>query len=140
MRRLIYLITLAMSTVIQTGCGPAWHLKQAELKGAKVTTDTLYRERLVLVPSVTHDTTFISQPGDTVTVSRDRLQVKYVRLPGDSVFIEGTCLQDTIKITVPVEVTRTIEAGYSVWDIIKWCLFVAMACFLGFGAYRILSK
>ena len=44
---------------------------------------------------------------DTITVTKDRFSVRIVRLPGDSIMIDGQC--DTIKITVPqiVEITNT---------------------------------
>ncbi len=137
----IILSVLLILTLIS--CGPTQKLKRAERLlakagelGAKWHSDTVYQDVTVLVPSVTHDTTFTSLPGDTVTLTKDRLQVKYVRLPGDSVFIEGTCLPDTVRISVPVEVTRTIEAGYTVWDILKWCLFTGVVVFLAIQALK----
>lgn len=130
--------TLLSTLIVLTACSPEKLLQMAEKKGAKVTTDTVFQERLVYVPSVTHDTTFTSLPGDTVTITKDRLQVKYVRLPGDKVYIQGTCLPDTIKISVPVEVTRTISAGYSKWQMIGavfgGIFFVGV---MAFGAYKL---
>jgi len=120
-----------------TSCGPTFYLKKAEraLKkaeqlGAKVGADTVYAEKTVFVDSVRVDSVFTSKVGDTVYLTKDRLKVKYVRLPGDSVFIEGNCEADTIKIKVPVTVTKTIESGYGVWDIIRWCLVIAIVAVL----------
>ncbi len=120
-----------------TSCGPTFYLKKAEraLKkaeqlGAKIGLDTVYSERLVFVDSILVDSIFRTKVGDTVYLTKDRLKVKYVRLPGDSVFIEGRCDADTIKIEVPVSVTKTIESGYGVGDIIKWCLFIAIVAVL----------
>lgn len=113
--------------LILTSCNSAvWHLKQAEKLGSRVTTDTVYQDVRVFVPKVQKDTVFSSMPGDTVTITKDRLQVKYVKLAGERVYIEGACLPDTVKISVPVEVTRTIEAGYSGWDVAKVALFTAV--------------
>lgn len=119
------------------GCGPTFYLKKAEraLKkaeqlGAKVGSDTVYVERTVFVDSVRVDSVFTSKVGDTVYLTKDRLKVKYVKLPGDSVFIEGKCEADTIRIQVPVTVTKNIESGYGVWDILKWCLFIAIVAVL----------
>jgi hypothetical protein len=36
---------------------------------------------------------------DTITVTKDRFSVRIIRLPGDSILVDGHC--DTIKITVP---------------------------------------
>jgi len=36
---------------------------------------------------------------DTITVTKDQFSVRIVRLPGDSILVDGKC--DTIKITVP---------------------------------------
>jgi hypothetical protein len=116
--------------LLLSSCGPNFYLKKAEraLKkaeqlGAKVTADTIYKERLVFVDSIRVDSIFTSKVGDTVYISKDRLKVKYVRLPGDSVFIEGKCEADTIKIQVPVMVNKEIKSGLGVWDVIKWALF-----------------
>jgi hypothetical protein len=120
-----------------TSCGPTFYLKKAEraLKkaeqlGAKTGVDTIYAERLVFVDSIRVDSIFSSKVDDTVYLTKDRLKVKYVRLPGDSVFIEGRCEADTIKIQVPVSVTKTIESGYTAWDIIRWCLVIAIIAVL----------
>ena len=44
---------------------------------------------------------------DTITVTKDRFSVRIIRLPGDSILVDGHC--DTIEITVPqiVEIHNT---------------------------------
>ena len=118
-----YLILL----ILLTGCNANFYLKKAEralLKaeqlGAKVKTDTVYKERLVFVDSIRVDSIFTSKVGDTVYISKDRLKVKYVRLPGDSVFIEGKCEADTVRIQVPISVTKEIKSGLSVLTVVQW--------------------
>lgn len=103
--------------LVVAGCGPAGKLRRAqkliakaEAQGAVWHSDTVYRTIEIPIPEVKHDTTFISEPGDTIRIEKERLQIKYVKLPGDSVFIQGECLPDTIKIVEPVTVTRTIVA------------------------------
>lgn len=134
-----YLLALILLWLI-AGCSPEKLLQMAEKKGAKVTTDTVFQDVRVFVPQVRHDTTFRSLPGDTVVLTKDRLQVKYVRLPGDSVFIEGTCLPDTVRISVPVTVTRTISAGFTklqlIGSVVGALLFFALVLY---GVYRILK-
>jgi len=122
MRHLILIFLL-------TSCGPTFYLKKAEraLKkaeqlGAKVGVYTVYKERLVFVDSIRVDSIFKTKVGDTVYLTKDRLKVKYVRLPGDSVFIEGKCEADTIKINVPISVTKEIKSGLSVLVVVQWSI------------------
>lgn len=124
--------------VVIASCGPAAKLrraekliKRAEEQGAVWHVDTVRVEVPVFVPEIRLDSVFVSQPGDTVVLEKDRLKVKYVRLPGDSVFIEGECEADTIEIEVPVTITKTIEAkGGLRW----WWLVVAAAAGMVIGA------
>ena len=124
-------IVIILGFVLASCGSPQALLKRAIERGAKVTIDTVYRDIAVIVPEVRHDSIFTSLPGDTVTITKDRLQVKYVKLAGEKVYIEGICLPDTVRVEVPVAVTTTIEAGYSWWDVLKWCLFTAVLVGLG---------
>ena len=118
-----YLILL----ILLTSCNANFYLKKAEraLKkaeqlGAKTRIDTIYSERLVFVDSIRVDSIFTAKAGDTVRIFKDRLSVKYVRLPGDSVYIEGKCEADTVKINVPVSVVKEIKSGLSVLVVVQW--------------------
>jgi len=124
-------------------CGPAYHLrraehhlKKAELKGAVIKPDTVYKFIEIEVPAVSYDTVFQSAEHDTVFISKDRLKIKYVNLPGDSVYIEGKCEADTVKIKVPVTVTKNITAPKGFWYWFPWLLFVVA---IGAVAYLIRS-
>jgi hypothetical protein len=121
-------------------CGPAWHLRRAELKGAKVTTDTVFQIVQTIVPMVKHDSVFTSLPGDTVRITKDRLSIKYVRLPGDSVYIEGKCDADTVKIKVIHTVTKTVKAGYTGWKLVGMIIFGLVAGFIVRMAYQAMRK
>ena len=63
---------------------------------------------------------------DTITVTKDQFSVRIVRLPGDSILVDGKC--DTIKITVPqiVEVHNTKKLERQT----RWTggLFIACIC------------
>lgn len=117
--------------LILAACGPSYHLrraeyhlKKAELKGAVTTSDTVYIDKSVIVEAVKTDTVFKSLERDTVRIEKDRLKIKYVRLPGDSVYISGTCESDTITIRVPVEIVKQIRAeSWLKW----WYLLIALA-------------
>lgn len=96
--------------------------QQAIELGAKVTSDTVYKWRTVFIDSVRVDSIFTSVIGDTVYLERERLKVKYVRLKGDSIFIRGECLADTVKIQVPVTVTKEIKSGLGVLVVVQWSI------------------
>lgn len=133
--------TIGLIVFLLLGCGANNKLrraerliKKAELAGAKWSIDTVYKEVPVFIDSVRVDSVFVAQVGDTVVIEKERLRLKYVRLPGDSVYIEAECEADTIYQKVPVTVTKTISAKS---DWLKWliigfvggCIFV-MAVFM----------
>lgn len=134
-RIVLLLLALLFILWILTGCGPAYHLKKAKEKGAEVTTDTVYQDVKVFVPIVEMDTVFRSMPGDTVTITKDRLQMKYVQIQGGTVYLQGKCLPDTIKVKVPYAVTTTIKAGYTGWKLAGMILFGLVVGALVAGIY-----
>lgn len=125
MKLLPYILVFALIS-----CGPAWHLKKAKEKGAEVVTDTVYQDVKVFIPVVETDTVFRSMPGDTVVITKDRLQMKYVQIQGGTVYLQGKCLPDTIKIKVPYAVTTTIKAGYTGWKLAGMVVFGLVVGFL----------
>lgn len=130
-------ITILLLTLLLLSCSPQNKLKRAERLiqkaeslGAKWEVDTVYKEIPVFIPQVRVDSIFTAGVGDTVILEKERIKVKYVRLPGDSVFIEGESKADTVKIEVPVVVNKEIKSGYSWWDILKFCLFTGVLVWL----------
>lgn len=107
-----------------SGCSASYHLKKAIQKGGKVLSDTVYVDREIITPEVRTDTIFHSVAGDTVRIERERLKIKYVRLPGDSVYVEGKCESDTIFVKTPVYVKTEIKAPPNKW---KWWHIVLAA-------------
>jgi hypothetical protein len=72
--------------------------------------------------TIKHDTAFVYK-GDTITIVKDRLQIKYFRV-NDTTYIEGTCKGDTIYITKSVKIP-TIQPKphpFKWW----WLLFAAL--------------
>jgi hypothetical protein len=98
-------------------------IAEAVALGAEVTPDTIYKEIPVFIPQVRTDTIFTSSVGDTVVVQKERLKIKYVRLRGDSVFIEGKCDSLTKIVEVPVTITKEIKSGLSVIVVVQWSIF-----------------
>lgn len=135
-------VLIILAGLILASCGANYHLrraehhlKKAELKGALIGSDTVWKSVEIYVPEVTTDTVFRSLQGDTVRIEKDRLKIKYVKLPGDSVYIEGKCETDTVKIEVPVTVTKNIQA--TSW--IKWW-YLLIAFGIGALVKQILSR
>jgi len=94
-------------------CSPNFHCRKCN-QAQPTKSDTTYKIMTVEVPTSSVDSVFVSIPGDTVIVTNDRVQLKYVRLPGkkDSVWIYGNCLPDTVEIKVPTLVTNEIKTGW----------------------------
>ena len=98
-----YLI-LFLVTALMVSC--AAEKKLARL--VKKHPELLQHDTIVKIDTVTittmrvdHDTTFLEKSADTVTIRKDNLTVRYVRLH-DSIYLSGTC--DTIEKTVIREV------------------------------------
>lgn len=134
-------LTIAL-VVLVTSCGPAAKLRRAEKLinkaeelGAKWHVDTVTTMIRVPYPEVYVKEVHHAAVLDTVVIEKDRLKVKVVRLPGDSIFVEGKCAADTIIREVPVTVTKTIEAkGWLRW----WMLVIAVLA--GAGIVSILKR
>lgn len=110
-------IIVTLLILLISGCGPAYHAKRMKYhermyyaKGGEAKSDTVYIEKTVTIPEVKLDTVFQSKPQDTVYLTKDRLRIKYVNLPGDSVFIQGECKDSIIKIKEPIYINKTITA------------------------------
>lgn len=98
-------------------------IDRAIAKGATVKRDTIFKEIPVFVTEVKTDTVFKEkQVGDTVTIEKEKLKIKYVKLPGDSVYIEGECEADTIKINVPIATNTKFETK----PLMKWWQFAGI--------------
>lgn len=128
-----YLVLL----ILLTSCGASYHLKQSKkhelkaiAKGAQVEADTVFKEIPVIIESVRVDSIFTAKPGDTVYLEKDRLKIKYVRLKADTFYIDGECKADTVRVEVPITVTREIKTGAGFWDIFKIVIFAVVATFL----------
>lgn len=104
-----HVITICLLLFISS-CSASWHLKKAIQKGAQVEVDTVVKPITVFIPSVVKDTIFESRQGDTVRIEKERLRIKYVSLPGDSVYIHGESRADTIVREIPVTVTQIVTA------------------------------
>lgn len=90
------------------GCNPERKLARLLMKYPELR-DTLEVE--AIVEYIKGDTVFMAPlPGDTVVYAKDRLTVKYVDRVGPTMYLEGVCAADTIRVDVPViQPTKTVE-------------------------------
>jgi hypothetical protein len=95
-------------------------IAQAEQLGVKWHSDTVFQKIPVYIDSVRVDSIFTSRQGDTVYLEKERLKIKYVRLPGDSVYIDGKCDSLTKIVDVPISVTKEIKTGLGVLTVVQW--------------------
>lgn len=104
-------------------------MRMAIKKGAQVTRDTITIETETIIPQIEKDTVFI-QPeiGDTIVIEKEKLKIKYVRLPGDTVYLSGEVKADTIIQIREIPCDTTIEAPP---DRMKWWHWILIC--LGFG-------
>lgn len=96
----------------------ARHVQKAINKGYKVRADTVYILDTLLLTETRTDSIFISNPYDTIIIEKERLKVKYMRLGGDSVFIEGTCEADTVIKRIPYTVQERVYIEKTFFDYI----------------------
>jgi len=110
---------------------------ELEQMGVNWQADTVYKNIPVFIPQVRVDSIFTTKQGDTVLIENERLKITYVRLPGDSVYIEGKCDSLTVIKEVPVTVTKEIKTGLSVLAVVQWSL---LALIIGGVLARIFWK
>lgn len=124
---------LFLIVLLMVSCGPAAKLrraerliKKAELLGATWKIDSVQVKVPVFLKEIRVDSIFKDRVGDTVVITKDRLTVKYVRITGDSVFVEGFMPADTVYKTVTKTIQKVIYApqkGLKLW---QW-IIIALA-------------
>lgn len=116
-----------------TSCSAQWHLRKAVQKDPMILRkDTLVvQDTLVVPPVVLKDTVTLKQH-DTITITKDRLRVKIVKV-NDTLIIDAKCDSDTIVRTIEVPYDKIVYVEKeSVWDKIKsLAIYIALA-FLAF--------
>lgn len=128
-------LTLVLSL---TSCSAQWHLKKAVQKDPMILKkDTLVvQDTLVVPPVVLKDTVTLKQH-DTITITKDRLRVKIVKV-NDTLIIDAKCDSDTIVRTIEVPYDKIVYVEKeSIWDKIK-NLAIYMA--LAFLVFKIIMK
>ena len=111
------IILLALTTLVSC------YTKQGAIKRfCSNDTTTLVIRDTIRTETIKHDTSFIYR-GDTVTIIKDRLQIKYYRV-NDTTYISGECIGDTIYLEKVIRIPsiQPKPHPFKWW----WLLFAAL--------------
>jgi len=121
-----------------TSCSAQWHLKKAVHKDPTILEkDTLVVTNTVVSPPVAITDTVTLKQHDTITLVKDRLRVKIVKV-NDTITIDAICDSDTIISIVEVPYDKVVYVEKeSLWDKIK---NLAIYMGLAFLVFKIIMK
>jgi len=118
-------LTLVLSL---TSCSAQWHLKKAVQKDPLILVkDTLIVNDTVVSPPVAITDTVIMKQHDTITLVKDRLSVKIVKV-NDTITIDAICDSDTIirVIEVPYDKIVYVEKEKPLQIIQRYALYLLL--------------
>ena len=124
--------------LLLTSCSAQWHLKKAVHKDPTILEkDTLVVTDTVVSPPVAITDTVTLKQHDTITLVKDRLRVKIVKV-NDTITIDAICDSDTIISIVEVPYDKVVYVEKeSLWDKIK---NLAIYMGLAFLVFKIIMK
>ena len=141
-RRLRHYAYLLTATILLTSCSAQWHLKKAVQKDPSVLEkDTLIVMDTVVSPPVAITDTVIMKQHDTITLVKDRLRVRIVKV-NDTITIDAICDSDTIIsiVEIPYEKVVYVEKESLFGKIKNLAIYIGLA-FLGFKlVVRLIEK
>ena len=120
-----WLVKLTLLLLL-TSCSAQWHLKKAVLKDPTILEkDTLVVTDTVVSPPVAITDTVTLKQHDTITLVKDRLKVKIVKV-NDTITIDAICDSDTIisVVEVPYEKITYIEKESPMQVVQRWLLYM----------------
>jgi hypothetical protein len=111
------IILLALTTLVSC------YTKQGAIKRfCSNDTTTLIIRDTIRTETIKHDTSFIYK-GDTVTITKDRLVIRYFRV-NDTTYISGECIGDTIYLEKVIKIPSIQPKPHPFkW---YWLLFAAL--------------
>ena len=132
-----WLVKLTL-VLLLTSCSAQWHLKKAVQKDpAILEKDTLVVTTTVVSPPVAITDTVTLKQHDTITLVKDRLKVKIVKV-NDTITIDAICDSDTIISIVEVPYDKIVYVEKeSLWDKVK---NLAIYMGLAFLVFKIIMK
>ena len=120
------ILPIALTIFLLSGCVTK---KRCAAKFPVTTeTITIIKDTTIVTASKQFDTIVRFHSKDTIFIrgQKTRVEVKILRLPGDSIFVDAKCPSDTIRIPVVRTVTKT--EGFK--DPFPWrLLFVVLGIF-----------
>jgi len=125
--------------ILLTGCSASTHLKlakrhlkKAEIKGAIITSDTVFVKDSVFVPQISYDTVSLLLPGDSIVIEKTRLKVVVKRIKGDTVKVFADVKPMVIIRNIPVQVIKEIKAPPAKIKFWHWLLIgIGVGFFIG---------
>jgi hypothetical protein len=132
-----FAVVVALVCALFGSCSPEKRLNRLLMKYPQLRDTVVIHDTVeAFVEYVHHDTTFLPVPGDTVTLTKDRLTVRYVLMAGDTVWLDGECAADTIRVPVRYDVPviqpiRTVkDVPWWIWIIVGLSLALALVAHL----------
>jgi hypothetical protein len=87
--------------------------RRCDLKFPPVnTTETIIRDTTIITERTTFDTLHVFHESRDTVFFHDKetqIKIKYLRLPGDSIFVSAECPPDTVTVTKEIINNNTIE-------------------------------
>ena len=119
---------IALLAVALSSCWTAKRCNRAMLRCGVVSDtvqvwDSLYIERAITDTLLRYDSL---QVHDTVTIEQDRVRIKIVRLPGDSIYVQGECKDTVIRYVRQVVNRVQRKPVVPVW---AWLLILLLLIF-----------
>lgn len=108
-------------------------IKKAEQNGAVWKTDTVFLDKEVITEKLVTDT-LTEFTTDTIRITKDRI-VTVVKVSPKTIYVRSECLPDTIRIKVPVTVTKILHAPESKYSMKWWWLIIVACIFTLFGIW-----
>ncbi len=124
-----------------TSCSPQRRLQHLVAHYPELlVADTLLVYDTLVMAAIAVDTSIpISRLTDTVVISRDKLEIKLVKIR-DTIHVKGTCKADTIvrEIRVPVEKIKLVKEEAGGWlSKLPW---IILGLFFIAAAWKIVTK
>ena len=111
---------------VLASCSPQRRLDRlvAHHPELRIADTLLIRDTIITLPVVADTALSIMRLTDTVTISRDRLEIKLVRI-NDTIHIKGKCKADTIlrELRIPVEKIKLVKAEGGWLGKLPWIIF-----------------
>lgn len=142
-------ILFILVTILFVGCVVPRNYSRAKEKVDRIVNkfpeilknDTIVLNDTVFIPEVLIDTLTELKENDTIFIEKERIKVRVVRMPGDTIEIKAECKTDTIVRTIAVPIYTVEEKhlikkeflGLGLW---AWILIAIIFVLLMYIIFR----